>query len=181
MLDQLGHAPEEARGVPAVAHAMIEHQRQLRDAASDDLTVDNPRALDDAADAEDGDVGVIDDRGRAVDTEPAVVVQGEGRAAQALGWQDRLGTLHAGKRADLVVIDARAPHLAPRLRPLGALVHTGQGRDVEYVVVEGEVVIAEGEPTRARSAEVVTEAQAAAEAVWRRAGGLPPAMVPRAR
>jgi 5-methylthioadenosine/S-adenosylhomocysteine deaminase len=127
-------------------------------------------------------LGRVQAGGVADDWQPAhVFAMATSAGAQALGWQDRLGTLHAGKRADLVVVDARALHLAPRLRPLGALVHTGQGRDVEYVVVEGEVVIAEGEPTRARSAEVVAEAQAAAEAVWRRAGGLPPAMVPRAR
>lgn len=101
-------------------------------------------------------------------------------SAAALGWSDRLGTLHAGKRADLVLLDQRTPHLAPRLRPLGALVHTGQGRDVRHVIVNGELVIEDGEPTRARMADVVADAQAAAEAVWRRAGGLPPPMVPRA-
>lgn len=127
-------------------------------------------------------LGRVQTGGVADDWQPAhVFAMATSAGAQALGWQDRLGSLYAGKRADLVVVDARAPHLAPRLRPLGTLVHTGQGRDVEYVVIEGEVVIAEGEPTRARTAEVVAEAQAAAEAVWQRAGGLPPALVPRAR
>lgn len=106
----------------------------------------------------------------------AMATQG---GAAALGLADQLGTLAAGKRADLVIVDARAPHLAPLLRPLGSLVHVGQGRDVDYVLVDGEIVIAAGRPTRVDMDAVVAEATAAAESVWQRVGGRPARAVAR--
>ena len=48
-----------------------------------------------------------------------------------------------GFRADLVALDLRRPHLVPHNDPLGTLVHTGQGRDVSHVIVEGEVLVEE--------------------------------------
>jgi 5-methylthioadenosine/S-adenosylhomocysteine deaminase len=93
--------------------------------------------------------------------------------AQALGQADALGSLHDGKRADLIIVDTRRAHLNPLLRPLGSLVHTGQGSDVEYVVVDGDVVLADGQPTRAVAEEIVADANHAARAAWLRAGGVP--------
>jgi 5-methylthioadenosine/S-adenosylhomocysteine deaminase len=93
--------------------------------------------------------------------------------AQALGLAHELGSLHAGKRADLVIVDLRSAHLNPVLRPLGSLVHTGQGNDVQYVLVDGEIVIEDGEPTRTDRADVIAEANQAVRAAWRRAGAMP--------
>lgn len=93
--------------------------------------------------------------------------------ANALGLGDEVGSLKEGKRADLVMIDTRRAHLNPVLRPVGSLVHTGQGNDVDYVIVEGEVVIAEGHPTRVDTEEIVADANRAAHAAWLRAGALP--------
>ncbi len=47
--------------------------------------VDHPRLVDDPADAEQGGLGVVDDRRGAVDAEDAVVVQRERAAGQVAG------------------------------------------------------------------------------------------------
>ncbi len=89
--------------------------------------------------------------------------------ARALGLDAELGSIEVGKRADLVVFDFRRPHLRPMTDVLGTLVHTGQGRDVETVIVEGEVVVTGGEPVRVDKMAVLDAAEAASSALWARA------------
>lgn len=90
--------------------------------------------------------------------------------ARALGLDHEIGSLEAGKRADLVVFDARRPHWVPRADPLGTLVHCGQGRDVRHVLVDGELVVEDGRPTRVDLDEVLADAETAARALWGAAG-----------
>ncbi|MCT9069933.1 amidohydrolase family protein [Cupriavidus gilardii] len=90
--------------------------------------------------------------------------------ARALGLADRIGTLEVGKRADLVMLDFARPHLVPLVNPLGNLVHNGQGRDVRMVVVDGEVVVNDGVPTRVDLDEVCREAEHACRALWQGVG-----------
>ncbi len=89
--------------------------------------------------------------------------------ARAVGMADEIGTLTVGKAADLVVFDARRPHLRPLINPLGTLVHTGRGGDVEMVLVEGETLVDGGRPVHADLEEICTEADKAARALWARA------------
>ncbi len=89
--------------------------------------------------------------------------------ARALGLEAEIGSLTVGKRADLVLFDFRRPHLRPLTNVLGTLVHTAQGRDVDMVIVEGEVVVAGGEPLRVDKMAVLEAAETAAAALWRRA------------
>jgi 5-methylthioadenosine/S-adenosylhomocysteine deaminase len=62
-------------------------------------------------------------------------------AARALGVSDELGSLEAGKRADLILLDADAPHLTPLTMPVHQIVHFATPGDVEKVVVDGLDVI----------------------------------------
>ncbi|CAO3438931.1 amidohydrolase family protein [Azospirillum doebereinerae] len=89
--------------------------------------------------------------------------------ARAVGMADDIGTLALGKKADLLVFDTRRPHLRPLVNPLGTLVHTGQGRDVEMVLVDGETLVEDGRPVRADLEEICIEADKAARALWARA------------
>lgn len=86
--------------------------------------------------------------------------------AKALGQDDEIGSLALGKKADLVVFDASRPHLRPQVNPLGALVHCGQGRDVEMVLVDGEVLVEHGRPTRVDLEAVCREGEQAARELW---------------
>ncbi len=89
--------------------------------------------------------------------------------ARALGLDSEIGSIEVGKRADLVVFDMNRPHLRPRTNDLGVLVHTAQGRDVDMVLVDGEVVVSDGRPTRVDLAAALAAAETAAAALWTRA------------
>jgi 5-methylthioadenosine/S-adenosylhomocysteine deaminase len=90
--------------------------------------------------------------------------------ARALGLAHAIGSIALGKRADLVVFDARRPHWVPQADPLGTLVHCGQGRDVRHVLVDGELVVEDGRPTRVDLEAVCAEAEAAARQLWQAVG-----------
>ncbi|MDB5413095.1 MAG: hydrolase [Rubritepida sp.] len=92
----------------------------------------------------------------------------EGGAA-AMGMADEIGRIEVGFRADCIAVDLRRPHLVPHNDPLGTLVHTGMGRDVSHVVVEGDVVVEAGRATRCNMDEVMRDGAAAAAALWARA------------
>jgi 5-methylthioadenosine/S-adenosylhomocysteine deaminase len=62
-------------------------------------------------------------------------------AAQALHWDDDIGSLEPGKAADVVVVDCDNTRLWPIHNPIGVLVRYATGTDVESVVVTGRVVV----------------------------------------
>jgi 5-methylthioadenosine/S-adenosylhomocysteine deaminase len=63
------------------------------------------------------------------------------RGAQALGLDASIGSLEVGKRADVIMIDAAQPHLAPRHDPIALLVYSAQAADVHTVLVDGRILL----------------------------------------
>lgn len=98
-----------------------------------------------------------------------VFAMGTRNGAKALGLENELGSLAPGKRADLVVLDCRRAHLTPLTDPLGNLVHTAQGRDVEMVIVDGTVVVEDGHATLVDEQAIIGEARRVAQGLWQRA------------
>lgn len=98
-----------------------------------------------------------------------VLAMGTMGGARAMGLAERIGSIEVGKQADLVAFDFRRPHLVPCVNPVGNLVHTAQGRDVEHVWVDGLQVVAAGRPTQVDLDDILADAQRAAEALWQRA------------
>jgi 5-methylthioadenosine/S-adenosylhomocysteine deaminase len=78
--------------------------------------------------------------------------------AKALGIDDRVGSLEAGKFADLVLVDARAPELTPMYDVYSHLVYAAKGANVATVVVNGRIVV------RDRRMETVDEGEVLAKA-----------------
>lgn len=104
--------------------------------------------------------------------QPSGVLQAATRGgARAMGLAGEIGSLEVGKKADLVAVDFRRPHLVPDVNPIGTLVHTGQGRDVELVLVDGRIVVENGRPTLVDMDAILADAQRAAAALWQRARG----------
>jgi 5-methylthioadenosine/S-adenosylhomocysteine deaminase len=62
-------------------------------------------------------------------------------AARTLGLAHELGSLEAGKQADLILLDRRAPELTPLLDVANALVYGTDGRNVDTVIVGGRVLM----------------------------------------
>ena len=61
--------------------------------------------------------------------------------ARALGMEDRIGSLEAGKRADVVVVGVDRAGMRPVYDPVSHLVYVAKGADVRDVVIEGRVVM----------------------------------------
>lgn len=61
--------------------------------------------------------------------------------ARALGLGEVTGSLEPGKKADLIVVDMRKPHLSPMYNPQSHLVYSVKGSDVRDVMVDGRMVV----------------------------------------
>jgi len=79
--------------------------------------------------------------------------------ARALGMEDRLGSLEAGKKADLIVVDLAAPRLHPLYDAVSHLVYAAKGADVRHVVVEGKVVMRDRKVLTLDEPAVLAEAE----------------------
>jgi len=84
-------------------------------------------------------------------------------SAQALYLSDLIGTLEPGKRADIIVVDMSRPHLQPPRDPISHLVYAAQAGDVRTTIIEGEVVMDDGEILTVDEAEVIAQATQCAE------------------
>jgi 5-methylthioadenosine/S-adenosylhomocysteine deaminase len=65
--------------------------------------------------------------------------------AKALGLDAEIGSLEAGKRADLVAVDLSASHMVPTDDPYSALVHTANQESVVMTMVAGRVLYDRGD------------------------------------
>ncbi len=63
------------------------------------------------------------------------------QGAKALGLDDIIGSLEIGKKADVIVIDTRKPHLVPVYNPVSHIVYAAQGTDVRDVIVDGRILV----------------------------------------
>jgi 5-methylthioadenosine/S-adenosylhomocysteine deaminase len=61
--------------------------------------------------------------------------------AKAFGIDSLIGTLEAGKEADLILIDTKKSHLTPLNDPFSALVFSTQASDVDTVFCQGKLVM----------------------------------------
>jgi 5-methylthioadenosine/S-adenosylhomocysteine deaminase len=87
------------------------------------------------------------------------------RGAEALLWADQLGSLEPGKRADLVLVDARAPSLVPwhAFNLVPNLVYCTSKHDVATVVIDGRVVMRDRQFPHLDAARILREVSAAGE------------------
>jgi 5-methylthioadenosine/S-adenosylhomocysteine deaminase len=61
--------------------------------------------------------------------------------AKVLGLDDHIGSIEAGKRADIIIIDTMKPHLTPMYNPYSHIVYAASGSDVSVVVIDGNVIM----------------------------------------
>ncbi len=85
--------------------------------------------------------------------------------ANALGWGDKTGSIEPGKQADLVLVDMDDWRYRGGNHPLRTFLVSGGSRDVNTVMVAGEIVVHEGRSTRFDEAELFDDYQKAALSV----------------
>jgi len=88
--------------------------------------------------------------------------------AIALGQADLIGSLEVGKKADVICVDTRGPHVAPVSNPYSALVYACRSADVRHVVVDGRVVVRDKTLLTLDVDTVLTSARGQAQAVFDR-------------
>jgi guanine deaminase len=88
----------------------------------------------------------------------------EGGAA-AFGYRDELGRLAPGYRADLVGYCLNSPAFVPLNQPLNQLVYAETGAAVELVVVDGRVILQQGELTQIDQSRMIQAIQATHEQI----------------
>jgi len=79
--------------------------------------------------------------------------------ARALGLERSVGSLEVGKKADIILVDFRKPHLTPLHNPYSNVVYSARGSDVDTVVVNGKILMENGEVKTLDEEEVMRRAQ----------------------
>jgi hypothetical protein len=83
---------------------------------------------------------------------------GTRNGAAVLGFDGWIGTLHRGKRADMVLLDLEAisePYAYEGHDPLDLLLYRGNKNHIRTVLVDGEVLLDQGKFTRIDREEVI--------------------------
>lgn len=61
--------------------------------------------------------------------------------ARVLGMDHLIGSIEAGKQADIIVLDMNQPHLTPLYNAYSQLVYAARGSDVKTSIINGKIVM----------------------------------------
>jgi 5-methylthioadenosine/S-adenosylhomocysteine deaminase len=90
--------------------------------------------------------------------------------ARALGLDEEIGSVEVGKRADVIVVNLNQLHSSPQRDVVSTLVYSAVATDVRTTIIDGRVLMRDGELSAMNEAEVVEEANREAIALAGRAG-----------
>jgi 5-methylthioadenosine/S-adenosylhomocysteine deaminase len=90
--------------------------------------------------------------------------------ARALGLEEEIGSLGVGKHADITVLELGRLHTTPRPSVVSTVVYAAEARDVRDVLIDGSVVLRDGELQTLDEREVVAEASRQFELLKSRSG-----------
>ncbi|MFC1857729.1 amidohydrolase [Thermodesulfobacteriota bacterium] len=92
--------------------------------------------------------------------------------ARALGLEKTTGSIEPGKKADIIIIDTRQPHLTPMYHPVSHLVYAARGGDVATTIINGKVVMQDRQLLSINVQEVMEIIQTFAEDIKGNADGI---------
>ena len=87
--------------------------------------------------------------------------------AKALGMGDIAGSLEKGKRADVIIVDTKRPHLTPMYNPYSHLVYAARGNDVIHSIINGQLVMEDRELLTIDLYEIMERARQKSEDVMK--------------
>ncbi|MBA2259758.1 MAG: amidohydrolase family protein [Acidobacteria bacterium] len=85
--------------------------------------------------------------------------------ARALGMDRQIGSLEAGKRADLILVSVAGARQTPMYDPLSHLVYVTRGDDVSTTIVNGKILMRDRQMLTLNEPDVIKEANAFAAKV----------------
>jgi cytosine/adenosine deaminase-related metal-dependent hydrolase len=90
--------------------------------------------------------------------------------ARAIGMQDKLGTLESGKLADIILVNLDRVDMVPNNNEVSDLVYAGCGADVDTVIIDGNIVMEQGNMKTLDEHEIIQQARERAENLLERTG-----------
>jgi cytosine/adenosine deaminase-related metal-dependent hydrolase len=90
--------------------------------------------------------------------------------AKALLWDDKIGSLEVGKKADLLLFDLDQPEWVPLHDPVQGVVYGGSASSLKLVLVDGRVVVENRKVLTVDEAAIYQEAQRRSSEIVARAG-----------
>ncbi len=91
-------------------------------------------------------------------------------AAKAVGLDDEIGSLEVGKKADVITINMRSPHLTPSFMPVHKLILFASGQDVDDVIVNGKLIMERRDVKTVNEFDILDEATKESYRTIERAG-----------
>lgn len=92
--------------------------------------------------------------------------------ARALGLEDEIGSIEAGKRADLVLFDLDELRTTPCPDPVSTIVYAAEASNIRTVIIDGRAVMRDRKLTSLDEKTVIAEARRQAELVHSQASSL---------
>jgi 5-methylthioadenosine/S-adenosylhomocysteine deaminase len=91
-------------------------------------------------------------------------------AAHGLGMENEIGSLEVGKKADIIFIDMKKPHLYPNNMAPYRIAHYANGADVDTVFINGKLLMEGRQVNCVNESEVLDMAQKEIEKAIKRTG-----------
>jgi 5-methylthioadenosine/S-adenosylhomocysteine deaminase len=83
--------------------------------------------------------------------------------AKCLGLENEIGSLEVGKKADIIMLDFKKPHLTPFHNCPSHIVYSAFGSDVDTVIIDGNIVMKNRQITMLNEQKILKRAQEAFE------------------
>jgi 5-methylthioadenosine/S-adenosylhomocysteine deaminase len=104
-----------------------------------------------------------------VDPQPQAMLDAITRdAARSVGADSEIGSIEAGKKADLTLLDLNVPSMRPIVRVVANVVHYGHPGIVHSVMADGSFLMRDRRVLTVDEPVVIDAAQAVTERVWQR-------------
>jgi 5-methylthioadenosine/S-adenosylhomocysteine deaminase len=85
--------------------------------------------------------------------------------ARCLGLENQIGCLKPGYKADIILIDFDKPHLCPKHDVAAHLVYSALASDVHTVLVDGKILMLDGQLVAVNEKEIMNQVEERAQAL----------------
>jgi 5-methylthioadenosine/S-adenosylhomocysteine deaminase len=90
--------------------------------------------------------------------------------ARSMLWDDELGSLEVGKKADISILNTQRPEWQPIYNPIANLVYCAHGGCADTVIVDGKILMRDGKVLTLNETDLYEEAKDRAASLVKRAG-----------
>ncbi|MEM3506385.1 MAG: amidohydrolase [Candidatus Bathyarchaeia archaeon] len=89
-------------------------------------------------------------------------------AAKAIGMDKEIGSIEPNKKADIQIVNPNKARYIPFGNAISMLVYCGYGSDVETVIVDGKVLVKDGELVEKNELEIIPKIKESINELWKK-------------